>query len=591
MKDARIRIEEATRGRVLKRWQFAALLLASSGLLAAGLTVWLLHGRGVPPDQMLNSVPLTAYTGTQEGPSFSPDGDQVAFSWDGEKQDNFDIYVKRIGAGPPLRLTNDPAADTNPAWSPDGRSIAFLRASGPGRYTVVLIPPLGGPERVVKEVARKNVLGQALAWSPDSKWLAIAGSLASQAGLWLLSAETGEYRNVNREGAGIDDISPAFAPDGRTLAFARAVAANSCDLYLLSVDEDLRPHGEPRRLTRENQVIDGLAWTADGRELVYSSGQPGNESLWRMAISGGARPRQLTEQHEVYDLAISGRSHRLVFVQSRREMDIYRAELRGQGGETRGSTPLIASSRLDRFPRYSPDGKKIAFASLRSGNWQVWMSDSDGGNAAQMTSFDRGEVRFTSWSADGRQIGFSSNAEGPYQAYAIDLAGGKPSKLEALGTDVFAWCWSHDGRWIFFTSIRGGTRQLWKMPAGGGAPQQLTRQGATQPFESKDGRLIYYVRPEGVWSVPVDGGEEREVFKFDADELIEADRRGIFFATKSAFQKAGDLMFYRLPNGPITKVAGVQTHYGLSVSPDGRSLLYTKFTATGSDLMLVENFR
>jgi Tol biopolymer transport system component len=271
-------------------------------------------------------------------------------------------------------------------------------------------------------------------------------------------------------------------------------------------------------------------------------------------------------------------------------MDIHRAELSAQGVGVRGSMPLITSSRLDRFPRYSPDGKKIAFASLRSGSWQLWVSDDDGGNPVQMTSFERGEVRFTSWSADGRQIGFSSNAEGPYQAYAIGLAGGQPRKLDALGKDVSAWCWSHDGRWIFFSSIRDGTRQLWKMPAGGGAPQQLTRQGATQPFESEDGRLIYYVR-EGIWSVPVDGGEERQVVKVDADPLIEADRGGIYFATNLAFQKPGDLMFYHLPNGPIDKVAGIQTRYGMSVSPDRRWLLYTAFTATGSDLMLVDNFQ
>jgi hypothetical protein len=129
------------------------------------------------------------------------------------------------------------------------------------------------------------------------------------------------------------------------------------------------------------------------------------------------------------------------------------------------------------------------------------------------------------------------------------------------------------------------------MPADGGALQQLTRQGAIQPFESQDGRLLYYVRAEGIWSVPVDGGEEREVVKVDAGELIEAGGGGLYFATNTPFQKAGGLMFYHLPSGPIDKVAGIQTRYGMSVSPDRRWLLYTAFTATGSDLMLVDNFR
>jgi Tol biopolymer transport system component len=92
-------------------------------------------------------VPLTTYPGTEAFPSFSPDGKQLAFSWDGEKQDNIDIYVQLIGSsGRPLRLTTDPAVDSAPAWSPDGGSIAFVRRRN-GRAKIILVPALGGPER------------------------------------------------------------------------------------------------------------------------------------------------------------------------------------------------------------------------------------------------------------------------------------------------------------------------------------------------------------------------------------------------------------------------------------------------------------
>ena len=92
-------------------------------------------------------VPLTSYPGREAEPTFSPDGSQVAFSWDGERQDNRDIYVKVIGSERPLRLTSDPALDGSPAWSPDGSQIAFLREQPGGGSEVRLVSPTGGAER------------------------------------------------------------------------------------------------------------------------------------------------------------------------------------------------------------------------------------------------------------------------------------------------------------------------------------------------------------------------------------------------------------------------------------------------------------
>ena len=580
------------RARGLTRGQAAA---AGALVIIAGLAAWLLRGVQNSTDRMLQAVPLTSYLGSQDWPTLSPDGSQVAFSWDGERQDNFDIYVKRIGPGPLLRLTHDPAADTAPSWSPDGSSIAFLRASRPGKAAVVLVPPLGGSERVVGEVTRFEPMNAALSWSPDGMWLVVFDRPSEQpSGLWLMSVESGDRRRLTTtplEWANSGDFSPVFSPDGRFLAFKRLVEHNSFDLFLLPLGTDMRPHGEPRRLTRDSQVVTGLAWSVNGKDLVLSSGSPGNLSLFGMGISGAAAKR-LTQQGEILNLAVAPRSHRLVFAQSRREMDIYRAELSAGGGEARGMIPLIASSRLERYPSYPPDGKKIAFASLRSGNWQLWISDSDGENSVQMTSFARGEVAFPVWSPDGSQIGFTSDAEGPGQAYTVDAAGGTPRKLEALSTAVFGFRWSRDGHRIFFVSTRSGAVQLWKVAAAGGAPVQMTHQGVASPvIESADGKLIYYSRPGGIWCVPVAGGPEREVFESDVDPgALEVDPRGIYFLANSSVAKNGDLMFYRFPTGPITKVAGVETRYGFSLSPDGRYLAYTKMTATGSDLMLVENF-
>ena len=406
-----------------------------------------------------------------------------------------------------------------------------------------------------------------------------------------MSVETGERRQLTNAPAGVSDQAAAIAPDGRTLGFTRLVAPNSSNLHVLALDEDLRPRGEPRRLTYDNEVISGLAWTGDGREVVFSSGSPGNLQLWRLATAKDSRPTRLFDQGEVLNVAIAPRSNRLAFVRSRREMDIHRVELSSSGTEARGSMPLIASSRLDRFPSYSPDGQKIAFVSLRSGSWQLWASDSDGTTPIQMSSFDRGEVGFPAWSPDGRQIGFIGHVEGTYQAYVVDAAGGKPRKLEALGADVGGWKWSHDGSIFFPSSSRTGSFELWRIPADGGVAEQLTQRGGGRPTESRDGKLIYYARPGGVSSLSLNGGIEQEVFKSNLYAgAVEASRAGIYFIANSSVAKDGDLMFFRFPDGPIMKIDGVQARFGISLSPDDRWLAYTKMTATGSDLMLVENF-
>jgi serine/threonine protein kinase len=101
------------------------------------------------------SVPLTTYAGSQGHPSFSPDGSQVAFEWNGEKQDNWDIYVKLVDGGAPLRLTTNAAEDRAPAWSPDGRQIAFVR----GGNALYSMSPLGGTERKLTDLLARDPPG------------------------------------------------------------------------------------------------------------------------------------------------------------------------------------------------------------------------------------------------------------------------------------------------------------------------------------------------------------------------------------------------------------------------------------------------
>src|SRR6185369_14102483 len=121
-----------------------------------------------------------------------------------------DIYVKLIGTGTPLRLTTDPAEDSYPTWSPDGRFIAFIREPG----KAVIVPALGGPERKICDAVPAG-----LGWSPNGKFLAVVSGRFPSA-ISLVSVDTGQERKVTSPPWGsLGDSLPAFSPDGTMLAF------------------------------------------------------------------------------------------------------------------------------------------------------------------------------------------------------------------------------------------------------------------------------------------------------------------------------------------------------------------------------------
>ena len=169
-------------GRPRRVWPVVAGLAVLVTAGAIGAFSW--SGRTTAPDlpaASFTAVPLTTYPGREQQATFSPDGSSVAFSWNGEREENWDIYVKLIGPGTPQQLTTDPGLDISPAWSPDGRSIAFVRIHS-DRATVIVVPSRGGPERDVLEIGRAgiSVIGQLLSWSPDSRFLAVAAAPSDQ---------------------------------------------------------------------------------------------------------------------------------------------------------------------------------------------------------------------------------------------------------------------------------------------------------------------------------------------------------------------------------------------------------------------------
>jgi Tol biopolymer transport system component/DNA-binding winged helix-turn-helix (wHTH) protein len=582
---------------------WAGVLLAFLGIAVAGL--WLASRRTAPPESLV-AVPLTSYPGLELNPSFSPDGNHVAFAWNGEKQDNFDIYVKLIGAQRPLRITDHPARDYRPAWSPDGRFMAFLRETGAGHAAVLVIPAIGGLERRLALVfpesrgARGYLGGSYLEWTADGKWLATtdASSPEEPMGLFLISVATGEKRRLTSPPRlYLGDRNAAFSPDSRVLAFSRDRGGHLGELCLLALSSELAPEAEPKCTDLGQRAARSLLWTRDGREIIYSAhyASTGRPGLFRVAVSelrgrSGLPQRLPTNAASAWDPAISPNGRRLAYSSLLIDGDIWRLDLFGPGART---TRLISSTHLDANPQYSPDGQSIVFFSTRSGRPAIWLRAGDG-SETQLTSFEAPMTGSPRWSPDGNRIVFDSNLEGDFRLYTIHPDGGGLRRLTRhLGNSAVA-SWSKDGRWIYFASNRTGEHQVWKIPAVDGEAVQLTRNGGYVAFESPDGKYVYYSKfanTTSVWRVPAGGGEETKVLDSVRPFDFAVVEDGIYFASPT--DRGRSIRFLRFATGAVAEIAEIKgvPFNGLSVSPDGRFLLYSSGELVGSDLMLVENFR
>jgi Tol biopolymer transport system component len=601
-------------GRRWRRWPLSSALAGISVLLIAAL-VWQVAARrtGQGP---VSVGPLTTYPGNEVTPAFSPDGKQVAFAWNGPREDNYDIYVSLIGTSTPLRLTTNTAADACPAWSPDGRWVAFMR-SGP-KSSLMLVPALGGPERKLAETTfDPYLLTCGIDWSPEGRYIAFAAapSPGARSQIVLLSPDTGEQRTVSFPPAGtLGDVVPRFSPDGNTLAFLRQRSFDFFGISIVSL-----AGGQARTISPDSARVFSLAWTRDSRELVFAAAYQGPTTLWRLPANGNKAPEPVlgvgpnpfgpsspwsrAPSASLLGLAISPQGGYLAYTHSVGDTNVWRLDL--DGGRPAGApVKVIASTQPDAAAQYSPDGARIVFASQRSGIYEIWVCAADGSAAVQLTHMNAPMTGSPHWSPDGRKVAFDSNVEGQAEIYTVNADGGPAARItNHPGLDAVP-TWSRDGRWIYFTSDRTGERQIWKVAAEGGSPVQVTRHGGVNAFESADRTTLYYAKgitAGGIWTVPVGRGEEAAVLDRPGPgrwAYIHAIDTGIYFVdvTSDAKKPRDAVFFYDFATRHISQVALLENETpagmpGLSLSPDGRSLLYTQLDSAGIDLMLVQNFR
>ncbi len=581
------------------------VLVGSLALMAVALAVWFQRtGNDSATLEFSAPKPFTSEIGYEISPDFSPDGNQIVFAWDGPDQGSFDLYIGLVGSSSRLQLTHTPEDEYSPAWSPNGQSIAFARKTAPERLGIFIMPAIGGQARFLAEVASDEpgegaktgislMYYPTLSWTPDGQWLLTADrdSRGDEFKPTLVSVESGEKRIV---GKNILGRTAAISPDGKGLAFVGR------DLFFVPLTESLEPGAKPTRLTRFTMALGRPTWTPDGADLLVT-GVPDDEShsVVRLISLGGSAPRRILELGDQVAQQTVSRSGRLAFVRRMNDLNIWAAEL-SEPTHVDRVTRLIASTSADLNSEFASDGAKIAFASARSGDDEIWVCDHDGTNPVQVTDSGEEGVGSPTWSPDGKYLAFDGYAkpQAPletsrnyhdWEVLIVRSDGGAVRRLTFGGGNVMP-AWSPDGKWIYYTHIRSTPPQLYRVRVDGGEPELVAKDTGGSDL-SPDGKWVYFGRSHQVWRKPVRGGQEELVVEQRAGAYA-VTNEGIYFIPPKPADGRTAIAYHDFATGATTTVYQTSETIwgGMDVSSDGRRLLFNQLDQKGSDIMVVEDF-
>jgi Tol biopolymer transport system component/DNA-binding winged helix-turn-helix (wHTH) protein len=574
---------EPKKGRFL-----TGLILGMSLAVVVGVGFgWRFWGKKGPtgPRLPLRVIPLTSDPGRETRPAFSPDGKSLAYTWDGPNGDNLDVYVRSLDGGPVRRVTTDPATDSSPIWSPDGKRLAFFRYRKIG-LEVVIASLDGGPEHSL------GIVTDGISWSPDGKTLAVSDRPTSDQPprVFTLAVETGFKKQLAFDGGPeFSDGRTRFSPDGKWVAFVRTSPALS-ELYVVPATG-----GPTRRVTTNAGRVDSLDWLPDGSGLIFSSSRSGKYQAWEVSLEGGEMVPVSGLEGQCRDVTVSPDGTRLAYQRWETDVNIFRMKISG-GDPVRVTT----ATQTDDSPIVSPDGKRVAFMSNRTGFWEVWGINPDGTDERRITNVHGPPAGSPRWSPDGKRLVFDVHNGQLADIYVISADGGEPTRLTTGAFRDTLPNWSADGKTIFFCSNRSGTPQLWKMPATGGEAVQLTKYGGWEAFVSPTGDRLYYTKGIdilGLWSVSVEGGPETPVGKIQLQPRHRnwAVGKDAIYDIEFMAGKGWVLNRYDLKTGELTPLRVVYRNevpnpVRLAVTRTEDEIYYAFDERSGGDIVLVENF-
>jgi Tol biopolymer transport system component len=500
---------------------------ATIGLIAAaGAGIGILLGLGLPslwsPARPAVAQPgfsqQTWDVGTEFFPSLSPDGKWLVYA--GDASGNFDIYLQGIGGQTAINLTRDSsAADRQPAFSPGGERIAFRSEREGGGIFVM--------GRTGEATRRVTDMGFSPSWSSDGAFIVIATedvvagpqSRGPNSALWVVTVETGEKRELT----GGDAVQPHWSPNGHRIAYwTTRGAGRQRDIATIPARG-----GEGIPVTDDAAVDWNPVWSPDGRHLFFLSDRSGIMSAWRVAIDevsgrtlGPPEPVVLPSPSTAH-LTFSADGRQMAYAAISAELNVDRLDLDWSKGSFTGPpSPVTSGSRAWRSLTESPDGKWLVLAAITP-NEDLFIVRSDGSGLRQLTN-DIAFDRFPRWSPDGKRLAFQSNRGGAWEAWAINPDG---SSLVALTEKLLAHypIWAPDGSRLVFTDFLQEFR-----PGLVDARKQVAAQTVTRLPAVADARYwtVWDWSSDGRWLAGDRSGGGIVVYSFDTDAITTLSETG-----------------------------------------------------------------
>jgi eukaryotic-like serine/threonine-protein kinase len=562
-------------------------LTAASALILVVLVLvvgWRLVRDRTPSPTSIGGGRLTmllSSEGEARSPALSADGKMIAYI--ASDAGSVNLYVRRVAGGERIRLTDDSAFKDEPSFSPDGDRIAFARRRpDAARPEICVIPALGGRASTVIADGRTPV------WSPDGAHLALILVRRDEPEALAVAAADGtDVRILLRADATYPFFyRPAWSPDGTLVAISRSGGGVAQEVWQVPA-----AGGAPRRMWQDPPgVFSGdPVFTPDGRGIVHTSSRGGATNLWLMPVNGKA-PVRLTSGTGPDASPSVSRTGAIAFLNSRTRAMLLTHQL--ATGETR---TLTTHHSVLWAPSFSPDGREVAVSRNEAdGSWHIWTVPAEGGAPRQITSSRLPEI-YPRYTPDGSSILFQTWGSEPRRIWRVPREGGQAVALmPPRGEhDEYADV-SPDGRWLAFARTEEGKVRVHIAPAAGGEVRRLTDAPSTTPRWSPDGQWIAFGADRsfagGIWLIRADGTDRRRLTQTGGWPVWWPDGKQIGYQTVSSEGNA-QIAVVRLDGGPPRTLDTLRfygTNFPFDVSPDGSRLIVTNSQHLSDEIWLLE---
>ena len=567
-----------------------ALYVAEGAIVCAAAT-YLYFQAKTPGTPIKRSIALGAFTQVAGHstpslfPTLSPDGESIAYA--NRVEGHWHLFVRRLKETNPVDLSSSSNMDDNqPAFSPDGKQLAFRSTRDGGGVFLMSLAD--------RNVTKLADFGHNPTWSPDGKEILCATEgvvrpedrLTQKSELWAVRISDGARRLVTKG----DAVQPSWSPNGSRVAYWSAPGGQR-DIFTIRATPKGDAPSEPVAVTNDSATDWNPVWAPDGKSLFFSSDRGGSMNLWRVLIDQetgetlGSPEPVTTPSADASLISISANGRRLAYVNTVFTADLYHTYFDPEEGHVDGQPQRILQSSepavrpdlspdgqwlaynsqgkkedlfvmrtdgtnlrqltnddaKDRGPRWSPDGKRIAFFSNRAGRrWEVWTISADGANLQQMTHGETVDSIWPVWSPDGRSLAYSIFGKNPFlMVVGRPWSQQSPQALPSPSGDaeVFSvWSWSSDGKQLAgflqrdssYTGLAAVDLQTSKLT-------RLIDHGLDPVWLNDNRRLLFHDRGQ-LWLLDTRSGQQREVLAIPPAEVatrgyaVSRDNRHIYFS-------------------------------------------------------------